>query len=66
MNFILTHKWADGNTPIRQEDAEQLIPRISTMGELNEYEALNILQAREWAFSKILIRVTADSIERPD
>jgi Fic-DOC domain mobile mystery protein B len=51
MNFILNHKWADGNTPIRQEDAEQLLPRISTMGELNEYEALNILQAREWAFS---------------
>jgi Fic-DOC domain mobile mystery protein B len=51
MNFILNHKWADGNTPIRQEDAEQLIPRISTMGELNEYEALNILEAREWAFS---------------
>jgi hypothetical protein len=23
MNFVLTHKWADGNTPIRQEDAEQ-------------------------------------------
>jgi Fic-DOC domain mobile mystery protein B len=51
MNFILNHEWTDGNTPIRQEDAEQLLPRISTMGELNEYEALNILQAREWAFS---------------
>jgi len=51
MNFILNHKWADGNTPIRQEDAEQLIPRISTMRELNEYEGLNILEAREWAFS---------------
>jgi Fic-DOC domain mobile mystery protein B len=51
MNFILNHKWADGNTPIRQEDAEQLIPRISTMEELNEYEALNILGARAWAFN---------------
>jgi len=51
MNFILNHELADGNTPIRREEAEQLIPRISTMGELNEYEALNILQAREWAFS---------------
>ena len=50
MNFIPNHKYADGNTPIRQEEAEQLIPRISTMGELNEYEALNILRAREWAF----------------
>jgi Fic-DOC domain mobile mystery protein B len=51
MNFILNHKWADGNTPVRREVAEQLIPRISTMGELNEYEALNILEARAWAFS---------------
>jgi predicted DNA-binding mobile mystery protein A len=47
------HPWSqvsDGNTPIRPEEAERLIPRISTTGELNEYEALNILQAREWAF----------------
>jgi hypothetical protein len=36
-----------GNTPIRPEEAEQLIPRISTIGELNEYEALNILLARD-------------------
>jgi Fic-DOC domain mobile mystery protein B len=50
MNFILSHKYADGNTPIRPEEDEQLIPRISTIGELNEYEALNILSAREWAF----------------
>jgi len=50
MNFILNHQYSDGNTPIRPEEAEQLIPRISTMGELNEYEALNILRARQWAF----------------
>jgi Fic-DOC domain mobile mystery protein B len=50
MNFILNHKYPDGNTPIRPEEAEQLIPEISTIGELNEYEALNILRAREWAF----------------
>jgi hypothetical protein len=37
MNFILNHQYADGNTPIRAEEAEQLIPQISTMGELNEY-----------------------------
>jgi Fic-DOC domain mobile mystery protein B len=51
MNFILNHQYSDGNTPIRPEEAEQLIPKISTMGELNEYEALNILQAHQWAFS---------------
>jgi Fic-DOC domain mobile mystery protein B len=51
MNFILNHKYSDGNTPIRPDEAEQLIPQISTMAELNEYEALNILQAHEWSFS---------------
>jgi len=50
MNFLLSPKYADGNTPIRPEEAAQLIPRISAIGELNEYEALNILAARDWAF----------------
>ena len=50
MNFTLNQKCSDGNTPIRPEEAEQLIPKISTLGELNEYEAINILQARAWAF----------------
>jgi Fic-DOC domain mobile mystery protein B len=52
MNFIFDHKYSDGSTAIRPEEAERLIPRISTMGELNEYEALNILRAREWAFDR--------------
>jgi Fic-DOC domain mobile mystery protein B len=51
MNFILNHQYSDGNTPIRPEEADQLIPKISTMKELNEYEALNILEAQTWAFS---------------
>ena len=50
MNIILNQKYSDGNTPIRPEEAEQLIPKISTLAELNEYEAVNILRAREWAF----------------
>jgi Fic-DOC domain mobile mystery protein B len=58
MNFILDPKFSDGNTPIRSEEAEQLIPRISTMGELNEYEALNIVQAREWAFNSRTMKST--------
>jgi Fic-DOC domain mobile mystery protein B len=51
MNFTLNHQYSDGNTSIRPEEAEQLIPKISTMKELNEYEALNILEAQRWAFS---------------
>lgn len=58
MSFILNQKDSDGNTPIRQEEAEQLIPRISTLGELNEYEAQNILQAREWAFDSRTMKST--------
>lgn len=58
MNFTLNHRYADGNTPIRQEEAEQLIPRISTTGELNEYEALNILRARAWAFDDRKMKVS--------
>jgi Fic-DOC domain mobile mystery protein B len=64
MNFILNPKFSDGNTPIRPEEAEQLIPRISTMAELNEYEALNIVQAREWAFSSRTIKST-NPLEEP-
>jgi hypothetical protein len=44
MSFILNQQYSDNNTPMRPEEAEPLIPKISTMGELNEYEALNILQ----------------------
>jgi Fic-DOC domain mobile mystery protein B len=58
MNFILNPKFPDGNTPIRPEEAKQLIPRISTMGELNEYEALNIVRAREWAFNSRTMKST--------
>jgi Fic-DOC domain mobile mystery protein B len=64
MNFILDHKYSDGNTPIRAEEAEQLIPRISTIGELNEYEAVNILRAREWAFESRTMKTT-DPLEEP-
>jgi Fic-DOC domain mobile mystery protein B len=64
MNFIPNQKYSDGNTPIRPDEAEQLIPRISTMGELNEYEALNILRAREWAFDSRTMKST-DPLDEP-
>ena len=64
MSFILNQKYSDGNTPIRPEEAEQLLPRISTLGELNEYEALNILRAREWAFESRTMKST-DPLDEP-
>jgi hypothetical protein len=33
---------------IRREEAEQLIPKINAVKELNEYETLNILEAQRW------------------
>jgi Fic-DOC domain mobile mystery protein B len=64
MNFILNQKYSDGNTPIRAEEAEQLIPRISTLGELNEYEALNIVTAKDWAFDDRTMKST-DPLKEP-
>jgi Fic-DOC domain mobile mystery protein B len=64
VNSILDHKYSDGNTPIRPEEAEQLIPQISTMGELNEYEALNILRGRQWAFAARTMK-SRDPFEEP-
>ena len=64
MNFILNHKYSDGNTPIRQEEAEQLIPQISTMGELNEYETLNILRGHDWAFHTRTMK-SRDPLDEP-
>jgi Fic-DOC domain mobile mystery protein B len=64
MNFILNHKYSDDKTPIRPEEAEQLIPKISTMGELNEYEALNILQGHDWAFHTRTMK-SRDPLEEP-
>jgi Fic-DOC domain mobile mystery protein B len=64
MNFILNHQYSDGNTPIRPEEAEQLIPQISTMGELNEYEALNILRGHDWAFHARTMK-SRDPLDEP-
>ena len=64
MNFILNCKFSDRNTPVRPEEAEGLIPRIGTMAELNEYETLNIVQAREWAFSSRTIK-SANRLAEP-
>jgi len=40
----------DGTTPIDPEEAEALIPTyLTTRAELNQWEALNIARAQEWA-----------------
>lgn len=39
----------EGATPIDPDDALGLIPNISTQGELNEFEAANIIVGESWA-----------------
>ncbi len=48
MNFV----YAEGATPIDPNEMDGLIPlHISTQGQLNEWEASNILKAESWLFS---------------
>jgi Fic-DOC domain mobile mystery protein B len=46
----------DGATPIDANEAEGLIPSLSTQKELNEFEALNILEGAAWARRSTLIK----------
>lgn len=38
-----------GATPLTPEDLQELIPSLSTQGELNEFESRNIQRAEDWA-----------------
>jgi Fic-DOC domain mobile mystery protein B len=39
----------DGATPLTPEEQLDLIPSLTTRAQLNEFERLNILEARKWA-----------------
>jgi Fic-DOC domain mobile mystery protein B len=41
--------WPEGATPIDADEAQGLIPNIATQGELNEFEAANIVEGAAWA-----------------
>ncbi len=49
----LTLEYGEGQTPLSEEEKEGLlISTITTKGELNEFEQLNIQQAVEWTLGK--------------
>ncbi|NOX17634.1 MAG: mobile mystery protein B [Chlorobi bacterium] len=49
----LNLNYIDGQTPIDDDEKEELlIPSITTLGELNEFEQLNIDEANEWLLGK--------------
>ena len=41
--------YPEGATPLNPETIRGLIPRLTTQGELNEFEHTNIQAAMEWA-----------------
>lgn len=48
---MITLKYPSGATPLDIEEIEDLIPsHITTQGQLNEWEAINILKAEQWLF----------------
>ena len=49
-------EYPDGATPLDPDEAEGLIPALATQGELNEFEALNILEGGTWARKSINVR----------
>ncbi len=46
----------DGHTPLSPEEQAELMPNLSTKGELNEWERQNILEAYAWALDPKQIR----------
>lgn len=50
--MALTGSHAPGATPLRPDDVAGLrLPQITTLGELNEAEAANIIAGQEWALA---------------
>ena len=49
--MALTDPHAPGATPLRPEEIKGLKHSVTTLGELNELEAANIVQGQEWALS---------------
>ncbi len=47
----------EGATPIDPEEAQDLIPSLSTQAELNEFELLNIMEAAAWAERSRKVRI---------
>lgn len=64
MNTIANLNASPGNTPLDPEDLAQLIPSLSTKGELDEWEPKNIIDANEWALDPRRLR-TKDPLTEP-
>lgn len=59
----LDFEYPDGATPLDPDEAEGLIPPLTTRQELNEFEFLNISEAERWARKSRKIKAHLLSIE---
>ncbi len=51
--MAIEFQYAPGATPLDPDEAAGLIPdHITTLGQLNEWEAANILEGEKWAFAR--------------
>ena len=53
-NLNLNH--APGSRPLDQDDIDQMIPSLSTQGELNQFEEANITEANAWALNSRVLK----------
>ncbi len=52
--MILKTDEGEGTTPLHPDEAQGLIPtHITTLEELNEWEQVNIVRGKRWAFSRL-------------
>jgi len=49
-------EYPEGATPIDPEELASLIPSLTTQAELNEFEALNIAEAVDWAYRSRIVK----------
>lgn len=62
----ITFEYQSGATPIDLNEAQGLIPALSTQAELNAFELLNINEARSWATRSRIVKanlLTPDAIK---
>lgn len=51
----MDYKYIDGQTPLDEEEKEDLIPTILTRADLDRFEQENIIEARKWVMQKSVL-----------
>ncbi len=53
---MINYIYKEGQTPINEDEKNDLIPELSTQEELNKWEQENILEAQKWLLGKSLTK----------